>query len=160
MEVITQVKQKSEDGSSYSSPIYLGAEQRFITSLRASHNDNLEEQSILGVDCVTTEEWDGTTHIITKEFHDGNQSTNYYKLKIYIYNENVDTYINGNAIIFSNYDNVISNNFTTIRKETLSFINSKGVEIEISTKLTQQKIVNGVISTKEVIERKENINGD
>ena len=76
--VIKQIKQKT--GSEFSSSIHLGAEQRFVGALRQSHNDNLEEQSILGVDCVTTETWSGDTHTITKEFHDGTQSTNFYKL--------------------------------------------------------------------------------
>lgn len=156
--IIKQIRQK--DGSTFSSPINLGAEQRYVGALRQSHNDNLEEQSILGVDCVTTETWSGTTHKIVKEFHDGTQSTNFYILTTEIYNEIADSYVDGKNLILSNIDFEVANEFKTIRKDILSYRNSDGEDIEISTKITQRKEVNGVITTKEVIDRKENINGN
>lgn len=156
--VIKQFRQKN--GDNFSSPINLGAEQRYVGALRQSHNDNLEEQSILGVDCVTTETWSGTTHKIVKEFHDGTQSTNFYILTTEIYNEIADSYVDGKNLILSNIDFEVANEFKTIRKDVLSYRNSDGEDIEISTKITQRKEVNGVITTKEVIDRKENINGN
>lgn len=156
--IIKQIRQK--DGSTFSSPINLGAEQRYVGALRQSHNDNLEEQSILGVDCVTTETWSGTTRTIVKEFHDGTQSTNFYILTTYIYNEIADSYVDGKNLILSNIDFEVANEFKTIRKDILSYRNSDGEDIEISTKITQRKEVDGVVTTKEVINRKENVNGN
>ena len=155
---IKQICQK--DGSTFSTPINLGAEQRYVGALRQSHNDNLEEQSLLGVDCITTDYWDDTTHVIKKEFHDGTQSANYYILMTYIYNENVELSISGTNLIFNNNDFNITESFTDIKKEVLFYKNSAGEEIEISTKTTQRKEVDGVVITKEVIKRKENINGN
>ena len=79
--VIKKIKTKNND--SFSSTMYLGAEQRFIGALRGSNNiDNLEEQYIIGVDCITWEKWSGTDHkhTIIKEFRNGEQSTDYYKI--------------------------------------------------------------------------------
>lgn len=171
--IIKQIRQK--DGSTFSSPINLGAEQRYVGALRQSHNDNLEEQSILGVDCVTTETWSGTIHKIVKEFHDGTQSTNFYILTTEIYNEIADSYVDGKNLILPKLNSSLvvdtnlsittneislSSSFKITRKDILSYKNDKGEIIEISTKITQQKKVDGVITTKEVIDRKENINGN
>lgn len=172
--IIKQIRQK--DGSTFSSPINLGAEQRYVGALRQSHNDNLEEQSILGVDCVTTEYWkDDTTCVIKKEFHDGTQSTNFYILTTYIYNDNADSYVDGKNLILPKLSSSLvvdtnlsittneislSSSFKITRKDILSYRNSDGEDIEISTKITQQKRVDGVVTTKEVIDRKENINGN
>jgi hypothetical protein len=79
--VIKKIKTKNND--SFSSTMYLGAEQRFVGALRGNTGvDNLEEQYIIGVDCITWEKWSGTDHkhTITKEFRNGEQSTDYYKL--------------------------------------------------------------------------------
>ena len=170
---IKQIRQK--DGSTFSSPINLGADQRYVGALRKSHNDNLEEQSILGVDCITTEMKDGTTTVIRKEFHDGTQSTDYYILTTYIYNDVADSYVDGKNLILPKLSSSLvvdtnlsittnemslSSSFKITRKDILSYKDDKGEIIEISTKITQQKKVDGVVTTKEVIDRKENINGD
>ena len=47
-EVIRYLKRKSSSG--FESPTYLGAEQRFVSALRNSSVNNLEEQYILGTD--------------------------------------------------------------------------------------------------------------
>lgn len=156
--VIKQFRQKN--GDNFSSPINLGADQRYVGPLRQSNNDNLEEQTLLGVDCITTESWNGTTHIIKKEFHDGTQSTDFYILTTEVYDDNVESFVSNQNLILTNNDFEITNTFKTIRKDILSYKNSNGEEIEISTKITQRKESNGVIITKEVIERKENINGN
>lgn len=147
--VIKQLKQKTD--SAFSSSIYLGAEQRFVGALRQSHNDNLEEQSILGVDCVTTETWSGTTHTIIKEFHDGTQSTNYYKL-VTIATIFDDSYVENNVLVLDE-STVEETEFITVQTDSLYFINTKGEEIHISTKTTQKKKVGNAIVTKETILR-------
>lgn len=128
---IKQLKIKNTDG--FSAPVYLGAEQRFIGALRNSSLDNLEEQYLLGVDCITTEYWQSAgTHITTKEFYDGNESTsNYYKLEIVEYPEAV-----------------VSTDFVLIKEEKLYY-----GSVLIATKETYQKNINDVITTKEVLNR-------
>lgn len=62
---------KRKTGGDYSeSPTYLGAEQRFVGALRNSADNNLEEQYLLGTDCLTTAWVDenGYTKIL-KEFY-------------------------------------------------------------------------------------------
>ena len=93
-QVIKKICAKSEEG--FSSPIYLGAEQRFIDALRGTNIHNLEEQYIIGVDCITTEYWQisdkGEEHIIEKMFSDGAQSNSkYYKLVITEYLDNINS---------------------------------------------------------------------
>ena len=149
--VIKQIRQKSDSG--FSSSINLGAEQRFVGALRQSHNDNLEEQSILGVDCITTETWDGDIHTIVKEFHDGTQSKNFYKLVTVIKDSDFDTvYIEDGALVIDD-NNEAKSTFITIKTESLYYINNEGVEIHISTKTTRKKVVNNVVTIKEVISR-------
>lgn len=150
-EVIKQLKTKSNN--SFSSPVYLGAEQRFIGPLRGSNIDNLEEQYILGVDCVTTEEWDSNTntHIITKEFYDGTQTTSkYYKLVITEYlniGNVVYSTIANQTVIISEDNNVNSTTDVIIREEKLYYGNSL-----IATKTVKQRRVdNKVITTETVI---------
>lgn len=156
MEVIKQIKTKSSSG--YSSPTYLGAEQRFVGALRQCNLDNLEEQSLLGVDCVTTEYWQSAdnAHIIIKEFHDGSQSTNYYKLETTIYE---DKFINSNittgVATVSDFENIASSNtdYVTVRIDTLYFVVNASNIIKVATKTTQQKCDNEKYITKEVIVR-------
>lgn len=150
--VIKQFRQKN--GDNFSSPINLGADQRYVGPLRQSNNDNLEEQTLLGVDCVTTESWNGKTHIIKKEFHDGTQTADFYILTTEIYDDNVDSYVSNQNLILTNNDFKITDVFKIIRKDILSYKNNSGEEIEISTKITQRKESNGITITKEVIERK------
>ena len=48
-------KKLSDSGNSaYEAPTYIGAEQRFVSALRNSVNNNLEEQYLLGSDCETS----------------------------------------------------------------------------------------------------------
>lgn len=142
-EVIKQIKQKNN--SSFSSPIYLGAEQRFVGALRGSNVDNLEEQYIIGVDCITTEEWNDTTHRIIKEFRNSEQSTSYYKLIIEITNEQNSNIANGTLTV-SDFDDVV-------RTETLFFIDKTGQENKVATKTVVQSTVDGKLITKETIKR-------
>lgn len=136
--IIKQIRQKSDSG--FSSSINIGAEQRYVGALRQSHNDNLEEQSILGVDCITTESWNGNICTTIKEFHDGTQTTNYYKL----------------VTIFKdiNFENNRITSFVTIKTDNLYFVNNEGEEKLISTKITQKKVVDNVVTIKEIISRK------
>jgi hypothetical protein len=132
-EVIKQIKTKSND--SFSSPIYLGAEQRFVGALRGSNVDNLEEQYIIGVDCVTKEEWDDTNHkhTITKEFRKSDQSTNYYKLVIEYGAEQNSSLENGIATI-SDFEN-------ELRNEKLYYVKDINNIIPLWEKIVTQMIM-------------------
>ena len=110
--VINCIKTKTENG--YEQDTYFGTEQRFIKALLNSNNKNLEEQMILGTDCITIE-WTGTdpdtglaTYYITKKFYSGNPP------------------INGYFILFSNYPahEILSQklaDFATVNNKTLIF---------------------------------------
>lgn len=77
---------RTKNASGFSSPSYIGAEQYFVSPIRGSSSNNLEEQLLIGIDCETTSwtEADGTKRI-TKEFRKEDTVSNYYKLEIYQY---------------------------------------------------------------------------
>ena len=144
-EVIKQIKTKSND--SFSSPIFLGAEQRFVGALRGNTGvDNLEEQYIIGVDCITTEEWNGTSHKLTKEFRNSEQSTDYYKLVIE-YNNEKNSGIENGILTVSEVENLL-------RTETLYYIKNN-TEYKISEKTVSQTVSENKdkIITTETIKR-------
>jgi hypothetical protein len=77
--VVTSVRRKTSGG--FETPVYLGSEQRFVKALLNSHNNNLEEQFLLGIDCLKVEWEDNSIKYITKHFYDGqNSGTGYYIL--------------------------------------------------------------------------------
>lgn len=64
----------------YSTPIKIGVEQRFVSPLINSNNNNLEEQSIIGNDCLTIEwtDTDGVQYIV-KKYCDGDFDSSHHK---------------------------------------------------------------------------------
>ena len=157
LNVIKSVQQKDSLGS-YDSPVFLGAEQRFVGALRQSNNNNLEEQSILGLDCITTEYVDENyTRIIKKEYRNAEVTTDYYILDIEIYDdvENSSAYYEESTetLVIMGRNKAASENltFVDVRKEVLSYMNKNGEINIISTKVIQKKTENGVITMQEVI---------
>ena len=79
--VVTSVQTKTASG--YDTEVLFGVQQRYVGALLNSHNNNLEEQLILGTDCVT-KEWDdeeNNIHMIVKRYWDGsNAPGGYYML--------------------------------------------------------------------------------
>ena len=71
--VIKEIRQKTPTG--FSGPIMLGPEQKYVSALLNSHNNNLEEQFILGLDCLTVSWEDDGVKYTTKKFFDGNTAT-------------------------------------------------------------------------------------
>ena len=71
--VIKEIRQKTPTG--FSGPIKIGPEQKYVSALLNSHNNNLEEQLILGLDCLTVQWEDGDVIYTTKKFFDGNTAT-------------------------------------------------------------------------------------
>ena len=116
--VVRYFKQKGETG--YEPITFLGSEQRYITPLRNSGINNLEEQFVLGTDTYTEvyEDADGNI-IVEKSFHVNSDLepavyNNYYKVKTTVYKESItekEFYFDGaqlvmlediNKIIFGN----------------------------------------------------------
>ena len=79
--VVTSVKAKTASG--YDTEVLFSVQQRYVDALLNSHNNNLEEQLLLGLDCIT-KEWDdeaNNVHITVKRYWDGsNAPTGYYML--------------------------------------------------------------------------------
>lgn len=157
LNVIKSVQQKDSQGS-YNSPVFFGAEQRFVGALRQSNNNNLEEQSILGLDCITTEFVnDDYVRIIKKEYRNANVESDYYILDIEVYDDTgssnayVDDASDTLVIIGSGGAAADSETFVDVRKEILSYKNKDGEINIISTKIIQKKTVNGVTTIQEVI---------
>lgn len=103
--VIKELRQKTSSG--FSTPVKIGSEQKYVGTLLNSNNNNLEEQSILGVDCLTTIWEDSNIKYTTKKFFDGNPShisaDGYYILFIKEYSGSstgTDFYFDGDNVYF------------------------------------------------------------
>lgn len=72
--VIKELKQKEGSNNTYGNAIKLGAEQRFVSAMLNSNNNNLEEQNILGTDCVVTEWEDNIGEYEVRKYYDGTGS--------------------------------------------------------------------------------------
>ena len=81
-EVIRYLRRKSSSG--FESPTYLGAEQRFVSALRNSSVNNLEEQYILGTDTYSETYVDEQGNKIVETSYHINDTmhsvTDYYKI--------------------------------------------------------------------------------
>lgn len=83
----------------------IGVEQRFVGALLNSHNNNLEEQFLLGLDCITTE-WISQHGVIKKcnKYYDGKNEDapkGYYIL----YSRDFSNATNSNTSNFPNVEN-------------------------------------------------------
>lgn len=93
--VLTEVRRKTSGG--FETPVKLGSEQRFVSALLNTHNNNLEEQSIMGLDNLQISWGDDTTKIqyITTKFYNGDitsvSSNGYYILFVTDYSESEAT---------------------------------------------------------------------
>lgn len=110
-QVIKEVRRKSASGD-FENPVKIGADQKFVSSLLNSHNNNLEEQSILGVDCFAIEWQDDNIGYITKRYVDGQNTEGiseegYYILFIKDYtntSEMADFYFENDTLYIPEYD--------------------------------------------------------
>lgn len=108
--VVTTLKQKIN--GSFTTPTYFSTQQRYVKGLLNSHNNNLEEQSILGVDCITIS-WTDLNNIkyITKKFYDENNfsESGYYILFEEDYSNATNIggyYIENNTFHFPESENI------------------------------------------------------
>lgn len=111
---------KRKINGNYEEAVHIGAEQQFVSALRNSNNNNLEEQTLLGLDCVETGAWIGTVYHVVKEFHDGSKTKGFYLLDSLIYNAVSDSQIAGEEIQFNSNVVSIDGEFLVIQSEEAS----------------------------------------
>jgi len=145
--VITEIRGK--DFGEFEVPINLGFEQKNISSLLNSHNNNFEEQSILGVDSYSIMWTENDTNYTTKKFYNGDLATvsdvGYYILFI----ENFSK-----LIVDSNNPTLkISQRETLCFRKDISNTSDKKInsDILISTKTIYKKVDGDKIYTIEDI---------
>lgn len=107
--IVTEIRRKTSGG--FETPVKLGADQRFVSALLNSHNNNLEEQSILGVDCLETSWSVNDIDYVTKKFYNGDLTSvsnkGYYILFITDYTNSeatADYYFESDGIYFPVYE--------------------------------------------------------
>lgn len=117
----------------------IASKQFLVEPLRGSTGvNNLEEQFLLGVDCVTTEQEDSSTHVktIVQEFRNADSvTTNYYTITSTIQPEPSAGYTAA---------------YTETERHVLSFVSAAGT-ITVATKVVSKKKENNITSTKTVI---------
>ena len=151
-EVMRYFRRKSENG--FDEPItYISAEQRFVTPLKNSGDNNLEEQFILGTDTYTETYVDSNGNLkIETSYHvnsdDHNNLTDYYKVVSTIYKDYMkkDVYFNSSDINLLNrekeVDPVDPTVFVTTRVDQLFYVTEENgvfVDTPILTKTTERK---------------------
>lgn len=176
--VITSLQTKDEDGNFPQSLFHpIGGEARYIAPIRGSSVNNIEEQFLIGVDCITTVEKDTindeTVTKTIKEFRkDIVDPTNFYKMIIIDYDldlvprQYTDELPDGGAAGAGNVgtfiiDNSVVNGEETvdpvkIQETTLYFYRTKNdpSPVEVSKKTTFRQYINGKKIVKEIIENR------
>lgn len=107
--VITQARRKNSVG--FDSPLPIGTSAKYVTGIRGTSVNNIEENMLLGYDLITTIETnpiEGVTHII-KEFKKEEDENNYYYIDIYEYSN------------YSSYKRWFKNNILFIAANDVEF---------------------------------------
>ena len=75
--VIWKLSKKSSTG--FDTPYPIGTDAKYISGVRGTHVNNIEEQFLIGFDCITTTEIleDGTEFVV-QEFRDDTVTQEYY----------------------------------------------------------------------------------
>ena len=110
-QVIKEIRRKDAEGN-FEEPVKISVDQKFVGSLLNSHNNNLEEQAILGVDCLDIEWQDDNVGYITRRFVDAQHTEEisddgYYILFIEDYSNTsqfADFYFEGTTLHIPIYD--------------------------------------------------------
>lgn len=117
----------------------IATKQFLVEPLRGSTGvNNLEEQFLLGVDYITTEQEDSSTHVktIVQEFRNADSvTTNYYTITSTIQPEPSAGYTAA---------------YTETERHVLSFVSAAGTTT-VATKVVSKKKENNITSTKTVI---------
>jgi len=104
--VITQVRRKNSIG--FDSPLPIGTSAKYVTGIRGTGVNNIEENILLGYDLITTTEVnpiEGVNHII-KEFRKEEDENDYYYIDIYEYTDytNYKRWFRNNVLFISTDD--------------------------------------------------------
>ena len=84
--IITQMRRKNASG--FDTPFFIGSAAKYITGIRGTNVNNIEENMLIGVDCISTEEvLQGDVIHLTIEYRDEDTTKNYYILDSYEYKE-------------------------------------------------------------------------
>ena len=131
MNIIKSFRKKGQDGS-YGNPSFFGSDLRFVGASRNSHNNNFEEQTFIGTDCVTTE-WVDELGVqrTTKEFHNSSSANpvDYYILDTSIFDEgsqNSDFYFQDGKLLLPGDATV-----NEIREDGLGVLTYFGEDVDI-----------------------------
>ena len=75
--VISKLSKKNSAG--FDTPYPIGTDAKYISGVRGTHVNNIEEQFLIGFDCITTTEIleDGTEFVV-QEFRDDTVTQEYY----------------------------------------------------------------------------------
>ena len=75
--VISKLSKKNSTG--FDTPYPIGTDAKYISGVRGTHVNNIEEQFLIGFDCITTTEIleDGTEFVV-QEFRDDTVTQEYY----------------------------------------------------------------------------------
>lgn len=134
--VINSLTKKAENSDT---TYQIATKQFLVEPLRGSTGvNNLEEQFLLGVDYVTTEQENSSTHVktIVQEFRNADSvTTNYYTITSTIQPEPSAGYTAA---------------YTETERHVLSFVSAAGTTT-VATKVVSKKKENNITSTKTVI---------
>jgi hypothetical protein len=137
--ITTTINSLTKKAENSDTTYQIAVKQFLVEPLRGSTGvNNLEEQFLLGVDCVTTEQEDSSTHVktIVQEFRNADSvTTNYYTITSTIQPE-----------LSAGYTAA----YTEIERHVLSFVSAAGT-ITVATKVVSKKKENNITSTKTVI---------
>lgn len=75
--VISKLSKKSSTG--FDTPYPIGTDAKYISGVRGTHVNNIEEQFLIGFDCITTTEiLEDGTELVIQEFRDDTITQEYY----------------------------------------------------------------------------------
>lgn len=137
--ITTTINSLTKKAENSDTTYQIAVKQFLVEPLRGSTGvNNLEEQFLLGVDCVTTEQEDSSTHVktIVQEFRNADSvTTNYYTITSTIQPEPSAGYTAA---------------YTETERHILSFVSAAGTTT-VATKVVSKKKENNITSTKTVI---------
>lgn len=137
--ITTTINSLTKKAENSDTTYQIAVKQFLVEPLRGSTGvNNLEEQFLLGVDCVTTQQEDSSTHVktIVQEFRNADSvTTNYYTITSTIQPEPSAGYTAA---------------YTETERHVLSFVSAAGT-ITVATKVVSKKKENNITSTKIVI---------
>lgn len=123
--VISKLSKKSSTG--FDTPYPIGTDAKYISGVRGTHVNNIEEQFLIGFDCITTTEIleDGTEFII-QEFRDDTVTQEYYIIETHNFAnfEAAKHFLKKNALYLPNdlSDNKFTSDDQPVGAGSVSFV--------------------------------------